>query len=472
MKNLLKNWKPINHNEIFYFILLIFCLILISCSNKETEQPTDNNHVSYIKTDGFGCNSDGRSQLYMGKLVGWGDLHSHTSYSYDAVEKELCDATPMDALIFARDESNLDFVAITDHAENISPGKYSQEKWDSTIAQEIEFSNNNSRPVVFPGFEYTKNQRKPGTGHKNIICYDFEHLPQRGYGSDVYEFPDQLWNYLNTTPAKNYYISIPHHPAKGNDYDNPVIPMNTDWDVPYVNYDVQPLVEIYSRHGSSESYLCNDEKVNGFKDECSVDSVLSRWLLTKKPEYKLGIIGSTDTHFGKPGDTREVMNNVDDRLGYWTGGLAGVWVDNMSRENIWNSLKKKNCYGTSGSRILLEFTAKIGNEVVPMGGSIYLDYNLNTEYYAEVNLHIFAKNDDLTNFTRVQIFRNGSIIMDSTNTLWLNSVHIDYKDKLTVGYAIYRVKVWQKSNNNLPNNVAFERAWSSPIWIQQPMSSK
>jgi len=450
---------------------LILLIIMSGCGSNgntsltpvATSIPSSGSVV--ISTDGYGCNVDGNSRLYAGMTTAWGDLHAHSTYSNDAFEKEGCLLTPEDACKFARDVSLLDFMAITDHAENGPPGEYTQEKWNNMIEQEKSISS--SRPfVIFPAFEYTKNTvRTDGTGHKNIICYDYEHLPQRGYGSDIYTLPTDLWNYLNSTSVSGYYICIPHHPAKGADYDNPLIPMNTDWSEIYVNSNIQPLVEIYSRHGSSESALCNDERVNDFKESCSVEAALTSWLSTHNPGYKLGITGGTDTHYGKPGDVEEISSNVDTRLGYWTGGVTSVWVNTIDRQAIWNGLKGKNCYATSGARIKLEFTARLGTEIVPMGGTLTHNVSLSNSHYGQVNLHIFAQGSG-ANITRVQIFKNGTILYDrSENNL---TVHVDYQDNLKEDYAYYRVKVWQEnSSNTLPNNIPYERAWSSPVWIEK-----
>jgi hypothetical protein len=452
-------------------IFILISVIISGCGGSSSSNivpvatPTPSSGSVVISTDGYGCNSEGISQVYAGMVTAWGDIHSHTTYSNDALEKAGCTLTPEDACTFARDVSLLDFAAITDHAENGAPGQYTQEKWNNMIAQEKSITS--SRPfVIFPGFEYTKNTvRTDGTGHKNIICYDFDHLPQRGYGSDVYSLPTDLWNYLNSTSASGYYISIPHHPAKGADYDNPVIPMNTDWSEAYISADLQPLVEIYSRHGSSESALCNDERVNDFKENCSVEAALSSWLSTHNPGYKLGIIGGTDTHYGKPGDVQEISSNVDARLGYFTGGLASVWVNSVDRQSIWNGLKGKNCYATSGARIKLEFTGKLGTDLVPMGGTITHKTSLSNSHYGQVNLHIFAQGEG-KKITRVQIFKNGTILYDkSENNV---TVHIDYQDNLKEDYAYYRVKVWQENNSNsLSNNIPYERAWSSPLWVEK-----
>ncbi|NND37801.1 MAG: DUF3604 domain-containing protein [Gammaproteobacteria bacterium] len=85
--------------------------------------------------------------------------------------------------------------------------------------------------------------------------------------------------------------------------------------------------------------------------------------------YKLGVIASTDTHMSLAGDTdedhwlghlvREV--NLVDRLtkvDYFAqsldanpGGLAGVWAVENSRDAIFEALRRREVFGTTGTRI-------------------------------------------------------------------------------------------------------------------------
>jgi len=108
----------------------------------------------------------------------FGDLHVHTSYSVDAFERALpmvlgADGSvpPIDACNYARYIAQLDFFAITDHAEEITP-----ENWHKTV-QALRLcdrvSGDGSVPDVIPflGFEWSQVGQTPSShwGHHNVI---------------------------------------------------------------------------------------------------------------------------------------------------------------------------------------------------------------------------------------------------------------------------------------------------------------
>ena len=61
---------------------------------------------------------------------------------------------------------------------------------------------------------------------------------------------------------------------------------------------------------------------------------------------------------------------------FYTGGLVATHSQDKSRESIWNSLKTKEVYATSGTRILLWFDLLNSSEgIIPMGSETKMKTN-------------------------------------------------------------------------------------------------
>jgi hypothetical protein len=107
----------------------------------------------------------------------FGDLHVHTTWSIDAYLYGLPlfagegAHPPADACDFARHCAGLDFYALTDHAEGLTP-----ERWRASIASVRDCNARAGDPahpdmVAFAGWEWTQTGATPDThfGHKNVI---------------------------------------------------------------------------------------------------------------------------------------------------------------------------------------------------------------------------------------------------------------------------------------------------------------
>jgi len=172
---------------------------------------------------------------------------------------------------------------------------------------------------------------------------------------------------------------------------------------------LEPLVEIYQGKGSSECHVgigladeeCDFEQwVRNCEPNqrlgCATASDMVRDTLVRGLSverewgvnpFKLGFIGSTDSHLGTAGATEESnyhgqLGRPDDspqkRLGsgyarpdgrvsddggwgfmgptkFSPGGLAAVWAVENTREQIWDALARRETFSTSGSRIRVRF---------------------------------------------------------------------------------------------------------------------
>lgn len=252
----------------------------------------------------------------------WGDLHSHSSYSFDVPLHGYSNSPPDVALDYARNTARLDFAVVTDHAEMMPLSNWLQTK--AICLQK----NDPPAFVVLLGFEYTNTKdvndvTATGYGHKCVIFRsvgDSPAYPIPFEGPHSASDAAALWAALEGYD----YLTIPHHPAKGasTHAEDSTLDMSTDWD--QVNAARQPAVKIFSVHGSSEAAGC-EYPVYLFQAEKSVDAALMRWTRGGHDAgYKLGITGSTDNHRGTPGAVAEITNNVSEWEGPYTGGLVGL----------------------------------------------------------------------------------------------------------------------------------------------------
>ena len=107
----------------------------------------------------------------------FGDLHVHTTYSTDAFIWSLPifggeGVYPLaDACDFARYCSQLDFWAITDHAEAQTPARWAQTRESIRQCNAVGAGGATPDTVAFVGFEWTQVGRTPTDhyGHKNVI---------------------------------------------------------------------------------------------------------------------------------------------------------------------------------------------------------------------------------------------------------------------------------------------------------------
>ncbi|MCH2170238.1 DUF3604 domain-containing protein [Myxococcota bacterium] len=116
------------------------------------------------------------------KQILFGDLHVHTTFSFDAFQMSLPmsggdGAHPVaDACDFARHCSALDFWSINDHAIALTPRRWRETV--ESVRQCNELVGNPANPdlVSFLGWEWTQVGTKPENhfGHKNVVLRDLE----------------------------------------------------------------------------------------------------------------------------------------------------------------------------------------------------------------------------------------------------------------------------------------------------------
>ena len=254
----------------------------------------------------------------------WADLHGHSG---------LTDGTgsPADYLTYAREIAALDVVALTDHDHwGLRPLSRHDELWEEIRRETERFH----RPGVFVtllGYEWTSWIH----GHRHVLYFD-DRGEVLSAVDPAYESPDALWAALRGQPA----LTFAHHSAGQ--------PVATNWDYP-PDPELEPVTEITSVHGSSEA-ADSPRPVAGAIAGNFVRDALDRG-------YRLGFIGSGDSHDGHPGLAH---------LGSPNGGLAALVGAEPTRESVLETLRARRVYATNGPRILLE----VSFDGAPVGSTL------------------------------------------------------------------------------------------------------
>lgn len=346
----------------------------------------------------------------------WGEIHGHAYFS-DGLE------SPEYFYSYARDTEQLDFCSLTEHDTWLD-----ERKW--TVIKKInEDFYVPGKFVTFLGFEWSSAQfydpEGQMYGHKCVYYPDnqgeyYSHLLPR------FKIPAQLWKEISKFGA----IAVPHHPAYA-ESKNSV--WGTNWD--YHDDSIEPLVEIYSKHGLSECFG-NRWPLFSQDPERFVQKALDKG-------YKLGFTGGTDTHISRP-----ASNITEFRRGvrYPKGGLTAIWAKELSRKSVFDALRKRSCYATTGERIIIKFSI---NDY-PMGRIIEKSC-LNGCQTVTIKT-LVAGTERLE---KVEIIRNSEVIhLESTNDKFIEFKFVDKPNLKEEIY--YYLRVTQTDGN---------MAWSSPIWI-------
>ena len=282
--------------------------------------------------------------------------------------------------------------------------------------------------TTFIGYEWTGS---PGTKnlHRNVMFANAA-VPEVAVNYFDQPYVEGLWRELRSlcsdaddgcdvlTIAHNSNLSIGSYFQDQMEDGNP-------FDEAYVaaRNAMEPLFELYQHKGDSECLpgtaiadeLCGFEKVpfnnlqdatyDGFSLPVPADFVRSALGEGMRFEAELGanpfeygFIAGTDTHIAASGAASETnfpghggagQPNIvppeafTDQLYLGPGGLAGVWAEENSREAIFEAMRNRETFGTSGPRIVPRFFggwtypedlcdsaefARVGDEQgVPMG---------------------------------------------------------------------------------------------------------
>ena len=284
----------------------------------------------------------------------------------------------------------------------------SRSAWDRIVAAANDFYEP-GRFTTFIAYEWTTdNTTSDGAGgpiHRNVIFRgDSAPLP---FSSRDSARPEDLWSYLEEHRGRGVEgLVIPHNGNTSNgamyawtDSDGRPI------DEAYARRRLlnEPISEIAQMKGQSEVHPAlapNDEFANfelfdmtfdGRRSEpagSTIRDAYGRGLAIEERAganpYKMGVIGASDYHGalseegedavygskafnGVAADFEVPRSHVESMFGLGdpeipaggmttgSGGLAGVWAESNTREAIYDALRRKETYATSGTRLRIRF---------------------------------------------------------------------------------------------------------------------
>jgi hypothetical protein len=249
-----------------------------------------------------------------GAHIFWGDLQNHSNFSDGS-------GTPEEHFRYARDVAALDVYSLTDHDHwGMLFLDQAAHLWPEIKRLNRRF-HEPGRFITLLGFEWTNWVY----GHRHVLYFGDEGEVLSSI-DPAYDTPQELWAALRGKRA----LTIAHHSAGG--------PVSTDWSIA-PDPDLEPITEIVSVHGVSEA-LDSPAVLHRPVPGNFVRDALNRG-------YRLGFLGSSDGHDGHPGLAH---------LASPTGGLAAILARDLTRESVYEALRQRRVYATSGARIVLRVT--------------------------------------------------------------------------------------------------------------------
>ena len=363
----------------------------------------------------------------------FGDIHIHSELSYDA-------SGSLDELYrFARDTAVLDFAAASDHQTGVANlSGYATHGsslpcfdlamtpllWELTCQKAKEY-NQPGVFVTFPGFEFAPSGL---AGHRNL--YFLEDYPEMVKAPTKW---DKRSDILNPYLKGRQVLVIPHHPAVR--FDSSKVERGGGLIFEDVPASYQPVVEIYSKHGTSE-YFGNHRPLRGQRLDHFVQDMLARG-------NKFGFIAGSDTHQANPGSSL-TLSGPFSTLQY-RGGLAAVWAKELSRESIWEAIFARRTYATSYNKTVLFFWV----------GNLFMGEEGVLSGLRRIKARVFSA----TGIVKIEVLKNNDTIYAVNEHTNMPDFEIDFEDRSISGKEedFYYLRVTETEG---------ERVWSSPVWVR------
>lgn len=326
---------------------------------------------------------DGDRRIY------WGETHGHCGFAEGQ-------GTPEGYFEFARDDARLDFVTLSEHDIWLTDAKW------RTLTLLSEQYNEPNRFAVYPGYEWSS--RRETGGHHNVFFR--RPGPQR---VPVQRAPllTDLYRELRVDLPTEDVLIIPHAHQAG------------DWRLS--DLDMESLVEIMSGHGTFEWFG-------------------QRYL---ENGWRVGFAAASDDHIGHPGYSPGHPSGPGNRSNIFQfGGLAGTWSEDPSSDAIFDALKARSAYATTGSRRIILDATLDGHE-------------MGTEVPMNEQPEIAVRAIGTTAIRRLDVIRNGEVVAT-----------LDYGATSQEGHRRVLVDFNSESWVDFRDNPRGQRTWRGRLTVE------
>lgn len=266
--------------------------------------------------------------------------------------------------------------------------------WKQNIAIADQY-NKPGKFTAFVSYEWTSMPNNQNL-HRNVFFRDSVHVPIAPYSAIDSQHPEDLWAWMDAQrKAGNEVLCISHNANLSNglmfpiEVDSKGRPIDAAWAAERLNN--EPLTEIKQVKGTSETtpelsptdefagfelmnYLIGIDNSKSNPHGSYVREAYRNGLSMQDTRgynpYKFGLVGAGDSHntasaysqsnyFGDHGmidptpEARLSGKVVSGMTVIQTGtsGLGGVWAEENTRASIFDAMKRKETFGTSGVRI-------------------------------------------------------------------------------------------------------------------------
>ncbi|HEY8570659.1 DUF3604 domain-containing protein [Microbulbifer sp.] len=269
--------------------------------------------------------------------------------------------------------------------------------------------------TTMPGYEWTSNPDWRNL-HRVVIFRDSAKVPDAPFSALDSSTPEDLWRWMDAQrDAGNDLLAVPHN---GNASDGLMFPVDKSYggsslDQQYASTRMrnEPVYELTQIKGTSETHPAlfpNDEfgnfelwdytlaptatppehKKGGYAREALIRGLKLESEGMGNP-FKFGFIGDSDTHNGAsaieednytgkfgfeidPKHRLEGPPGVDAAAAkqvrhFSSGGVAAVWAESNTRDGIFEAIKRKETYATSGPRPMVRFFGGFDMSGVTLG---------------------------------------------------------------------------------------------------------